>query len=57
MVSESRLCLTRDNVATKQHGLKKATPAVEARQTGTGTLFRMSCVFPSELKTASITAR
>lgn len=54
VVSESRLCLTRDTVTTKQHGLKKAAPAVEAGQTGTGTLFRMSFVFPSELKTASI---
>lgn len=58
VVSESRLCLRRDSVATKQHGLKKATtPAVKAGQKGPGTLLRMSCVFPSELKTTSIAAR
>lgn len=56
VVSESRLCLRRDSVATKQQGLKRATPAVEAGQKGTGTLLRMSCVFPSELKTANIAA-
>lgn len=31
-------CLTRDGVASEQHGLKKAAPEVEAGEKGTGTI-------------------